>query len=105
MPISQDVLDRYNKLPSDLKKILNSAATSDRIFEIGRKHSLSIDKIGVLGQEIGSVILGEKPASKFIDNLKNALDIDRDKTREIAEDVNHQIFYEIRENLKKLHGV
>ena len=82
-----------------------SVITADRIFEIGKKHGLQIDKIGALTQEIGWVMLGEKRAREFVENLAKALGVPHQKAYEIAQDVNHQVFFEIRENLKKIHDI
>ena len=95
----------FLKLPKDVQRAMFSSLTSDRIFEIGSKHGLAIDKMGLLSQEIGVVLLGEKRASQFVESLQKALGLNHEKAYEIAQDVNHSIFYEIRENLKKIHGV
>jgi len=102
---SERFFEKYNKLPKDVQRAMFSSLTSDRIFEIGSKHSLAIDKMGLLSGEIGWGLLGEKRASQFVENLQKALGLNHEKAYEIAQDVNHSIFYEIRENLKKLHGV
>jgi len=102
---SERFFETYNKLPKDVQRAMFSSLTSDRIFEIGSKHGLAIDRMGLLSQEIGVVLLGEKRASQFVENLQKALGLNHEKAYEIAQDVNHSIFYEIRENLKKIHGV
>ncbi|KKW27789.1 MAG: hypothetical protein UY71_C0037G0004 [Parcubacteria group bacterium GW2011_GWB1_52_7] len=102
---SERFFEKYNKLPKDVQRAMFSSLTSDRIFEIGSKHGLAIDKMGLLSQEIGVVLLGEKRASQFVESLQKALGLNHEKAYEIAQDVNHSIFYEIRENLKKIHGV
>ncbi|MBI2054686.1 MAG: hypothetical protein HYT39_01150 [Candidatus Sungbacteria bacterium] len=106
MPLSQkEILEKYAKLPENVKRAMFSVVTADRIFDIGKKHGLQIDKIGVLTQEIAWVMLGEKRAREFVDNLAKTIGLPHQKAYEIAQDVNHQIFFEIRENLKKLHDI
>ncbi|MBI2096644.1 MAG: hypothetical protein HYT40_00585, partial [Candidatus Sungbacteria bacterium] len=102
---SERFFEKYNKLPKDVQRAMFSSLTSDRIFEIGAKHGLAIDKMGLLSEEIGWVLLGEKRASRFVENLQKALGLSHEKAYEVAQDVNHSIFFEIRENLKQLHGV
>lgn len=98
-------MKKYKALPRDLQKAMFSSVTAGKILEIEQKHSLSIDQAGILAQEVGWVLLGEKRASEFPNNLAGALKIPEARAREIARDVNHTIFFQIRESLKRLHGV
>jgi len=99
----QQIDTQYQKLPDVLKDAMFSADVSDLVFEIGKKHGLSIDKIGLLADEIGYIIVGLARPSEFSKNLAQALGTDENQTREIAAEVNHQIFFPLREALKKTH--
>lgn len=100
----EQILEKYRNLPEDLKGAIFSVEMAKTIKDIGDKHKLEIDKIGVLGNETGMVMIGFTHPKDFISNLAQRLKVDKEKAREIAQDVNMQIFAKVRESLKKMHG-
>lgn len=97
--------ERYEKLPSDLREAIFSEENADKIQEISKKYSLYVDKMGELAEESGLVMLGFTHPKDFIKNLSERLGVDAEKAKEIAKDVNEQIFGPVRESLKKLHKI
>lgn len=97
--------EMYLELPEDLKEAYFSVDISDKIAQIGEKHGLEVDKIGYLGEEVGYVLLGIAHPNKFIPNLADKLGINKIKAREIAEEINKEIFFPIRDSLKKIHNI
>ena len=55
--------------------------------------------------ETGYVMLGVTPPGEYIKKLADAIDIPREKAREIAIDVNERVFKPIREALKRVHRI
>ena len=96
---------QYEKLPDVLKEALFSVETADKVHEIGKKSGLTIEKMGFMAEEIGRVILGLTRPSEFLSALADRLEVDNDSARKIALDVNHQIFFPLREALKQTHQV
>lgn len=94
----------FKKLPLDLREAMSSINTSTAVEQIAGEHRLLIDKMGILAEEIGKVMLGVSPPKDFIRNLSDKLGVDRETARNIADDVNQQIFSKVRESLRKLHG-
>ncbi len=106
MPYTKEqLLEKYKKLPQDVQDAIFSVDTSEIVREIGEKHKLMIDKIGELADETGLVMLGLTHPNQFISNLTERLEIEHDIAKEIAEDINSKVFFPIRENLKKIHGL
>ena len=95
----------YSKLPQDLKDAIFGVDAADAIESIGKKYSLLIDKIGILAEEIGSVMLGLTHPKDFISNLAKRLQVDQITAKSVARDVNEQIFKKVRESLMKIHGL
>lgn len=95
----------YSTLPEDLKNAMFSVETSDIIQSISKKHSLHIDQMGELAAETGLVLLGLTRPENYIKNLGNRLNIDLKQAREIAMQVNIEIFSKVKESLKKIHGI
>ncbi len=102
---NDEVMKRYLDLPEDVQKTLFAPETSNSILEIGKKHGLTIDKIGELADETGLVMLGITPPSEYIKNLVKRLSVNAEKAKGIAEDINQKVFSPIRESLKKIHGI
>lgn len=101
MPYTKQQLEaQYEKLPSVLKDALFSADVAEKMFEIGKKHGLTLEKTGFAAEETGFVILGLLPPRAFATSLSKRLDITADKAQAIASDINHQIFFPLREILK-----
>ena len=101
----QQLREIYLKLPKDLQDAIFSVDSAERIQSIGKKYNLAIDKTGELADETGLVMLGLTHPNNFISNLAQRLKVDKESAKKIAEEINNQIFAEIRESLKKVHGV
>ncbi len=99
----EQILETYKKLPKDLQDAIFSVDTAEAIRKIGEKHKMMIDKIGILANETGLGMLGLVHPNQFIVRLSVRLGTDKDISREIAQDINLQIFSPVRENLKKIH--
>ncbi len=96
---------QYQKLPQALKEAIVSVEVADKMFELGKKYGLTIEKTGFLAEETGYVMLGLLKPSEFVGEIAKRLEIDGDKAKKIAAEVNHQIFFPIREMLKSAHQV
>ena len=106
MPYTYEELsEKIEKLPEDVKEAIFGVETSQTLQEIGKKHTLHVDKLGELVNEVGLVMVGITHPKDFIPNLVKRLQVDQLTARNIAEDINKQIFQKVRESLKKIHGL
>jgi hypothetical protein len=101
----EEIMTAYRNLPEDVKEAMFSVDTVEILREIGEKHKLMIDKVGELANETGLVMLGLTHPNQFINNLAERLEVEHDIAKEIAEEINSKVFFPIRENLKKIHGL
>lgn len=101
---NEQILEKYEQLPDDLKEAIFSVEMTEAIKGIGDKYGLHIDKIGALANEAGMVMFGATRPKDFVPNLMSRLGVDKDTANKIASDVNSQVFLKVRESLKKLHG-
>lgn len=97
--------ERYEALPEVLKEAMFSADVAQNMFEIGKKHGLTIEKTGITAEETGLVILGLRAPAEFASSLSRALDISEDAARTIASDISHEIFFPLRQALKDAHQI
>lgn len=95
-------LEAYRKLPDGIRTIISAEDVTDKITAIGDRHNLLIDKQGMLVDEIGLVMFGLTHPDKFVESIKNRLEISQSEAEDIATDVNNEILLEIREELKKI---
>lgn len=102
--LQQEVVRRYENLSDELKRAMMSVSSAEIIYEVGRKHGLNVEKIGVLAEEIGYIMLGMIPPSGFISDLKDLLEVEENKANEIGQEINHKIFLPIREEMKRIYG-
>ncbi|HBT81760.1 hypothetical protein A2757_03455 [Candidatus Giovannonibacteria bacterium RIFCSPHIGHO2_01_FULL_48_47] len=103
--VEKNFYQLLEKLPKDLQNAISGVDTADAIESIAKKYSLLIDKMGILAEETGLVMLGITHPKDFISNLSQKLGVDRETARKIAEDINQQIFQKVRESLRKIHGI
>src|SRR3989344_899221 len=92
-------------LPDDVQKAIASVAVTKQIQAIGQKHQLHVDTVGALLDETQRVMRGETHPKDYIRNLTKRLSIQDTKAKEIAVDINEQIFRPVRESLKKIHKI
>ena len=101
----EQIAQMYDNLPEDLKEAVFSVDMSEVVEKIGRGHQLAIDKIGDLANETGMVMLGVTHPDEFIGNLAERLEVDKEKARGIAQEINEQIFKKVRDSLRKIHNM
>ncbi len=101
----QKIEEHYGKLPEILKDAMYSPDVASKMVAMGKKFGLSIEKIGLMAEQTGYVVLGLVRPEEFIQALANALGESADKTSEIAKEINSQIFYPLREALKSAHQI
>ena len=105
MPYTQEqIKERYDKLPADIKQAMDSVDTSKTIVNIGEKHDLMYDQISELMDEIGLVMVGLTPSKMFVSNISRRMQVDIGKAMLVAKDVNKEVFDKMRDSLKKIEG-
>jgi len=98
-------IQNTNVLPDDVQKAIASVAVTKQIQAIGQKHQLHVDTVGALLDETQRIMKGETHPKDYIRNLTKRLSVQDTKAKEIAVDINEQIFRPVRESLKKIHKI
>lgn len=101
----EEVERQYNKLPEILQSSIFDPEIANKIVGVGKKFGLTVEQIGFLAEEAGYVVLGLTQSVEFVQQLADRLGVDADQAREIAKEINHQIFYQLREALKTTHQI
>ncbi len=101
----EELEEQFKKLPEVLKDALLSVEGADKLYEIGKKFGLTTEKRGAAAGETGLVIMGLTKPREFVQALASTLIVDADTAKKIASEINHQIFYPLREALRSAHQV
>src|SRR3990167_5883199 len=101
----EQIAQMYDNLPEDLKDAIFGLEMNEIVEKIGRENQLNIEQIGDLANETGMVMLGVTHPNEFIGNLTDRLEVDKEKARAIAQEINEQIFKKVRESLRKIHNM
>ncbi len=96
-------LKSWGELPEDIRILLVSDSTIEKIEAIGLTHGLSIMKQGFLVRICANLMKGIVEPKVFVTLLESELDIPRASAALIAQDINREIFSGVKESLKKLH--
>ncbi|MBY0294287.1 hypothetical protein K2Q08_03075 [Patescibacteria group bacterium] len=95
------IQQRLAELPQDVRDAVLSAQLGERLRAIGQKHSLHIDQIGVLEDEVMLVMLGFFEPEELNNQIATQLRIPAQDASAIVQEVNEQIFLPIRESMKR----
>ena len=98
----EQVEQRFENLPDELKEALASVETADELENIGKKRSLMLDQVSELADETGLVMLGFTKSDQFVRNVSQRLNINEAKAVDIARDVNSTILDKIRDGLRQI---
>lgn len=101
----EQIQDRYNKLPADIKQAIDSVDTTNAVVDIGQKYDLMYDQISDLVDEVGLTMIGITPEAMFVNNIARRMRVDMGKAMLIAKDINKEIFDKMRDSLKKIEGL
>ena len=101
----EQIAQMYDNLPEDLKDVIFGLEMNEIVEKIGRESQLNIEQIGDLANETGRVMLGVTHPNEFIGNLADRVEVDKEKARAIAQEINEQIFKKVRESLRKIHNM
>lgn len=96
----QLIKDHLATLPEPVKKAIGSFDWTREVFDIGRKHSMHIDRIGELQTEVMLVVLGLISPRQFQDELLSRIEPNRETALEVSDEVNQKVFVRIRDFMK-----
>ena len=90
-------------LPEPVKKAIASFDWAREVFDIGRKHSMHVDRIGELQTEVMLVVLGLVSPRDFQNELFDRIEPNREIALEISDEVNQKVFIRIRDFMKEYY--
>lgn len=103
-PTQEEKYKAFRQLPEELQDAITSAASVEINQTIGREYTLPPEKVALLAQEIGLVLLGFSPPSGFPKKLQERLGIIEEQAKKIASAVEQETFAPVAGPLKKIYG-
>lgn len=101
----EQVLEQYKNLPDDLREAIFSQVGDEQIFNIVTTKNLSEDRASLAARLSGRVLLGFLAPRDFISSLAEELQINYETAKQIALEINEQIFLPVRDSLRKIHNL
>lgn len=95
--------EKYQKLPEDLKNALFSVETAKVIDKISKENRFSEKKAENLAVLIGQVLLGVLPPENFEKEIKKKLRLKPETASKISTQINLYLFNLVKESLNKLY--
>lgn len=100
----EEVKQKFDSLPQDVKALVYSSHMSSTLQAIGTKYQLHIDQVGTLEAETADVMTGFSKLEDFVTNLRESLSIEQPVAENIAKEINEGLFLKIRESMKSLQS-
>lgn len=94
-----EIKEKFETLPEDLKWAIVGANIDDHIIDIGQANQLNVGQMGQLALETYAVLLGYTKTEDFESSLRASLGFEDNKTKLLVNLVNEKVLKPIRENL------
>ncbi len=104
-PIIRQRYLKYFQLPENLRKIMFSEETASKISEIAKKNNLNDDQTWWTSYIAGMILLGETNIIDFLKSIEKECKLERELARQLARDINSEIFLPVKDDLKKIHKI
>ncbi len=102
LEFKKKIEERMKQLPSVLAKAIKASNWESIVFDIGRRHSLHVDDIGDLQNELILVLTGIVHPDEFRHIVISEIGIPEDKADVIIEEINDQVNEKIKNELKSI---
>lgn len=100
----QQVLERWDSLPDNLREALVSPFNGDFIWRLGEKNHLSEEKISMIATTAGDVIFGFIRPEDLASELQETLEIDPRIANAISKEINQRIFFPLHNEIRKVYS-
>ena len=95
----------FSALSDELRTHFASIKTVEKIIEISVKYQLSEKSTSQLSYIIAMVLLGKLNIVDFVKILQKNYNLEREQARQLARDINSEIFLPVKDDLKKIHNI
>ena len=96
----EQIVEAYNQAPDPVRNVFNGDDTVEIIVAIQNSYGLHIDTAGMIGQEIGYLLLGLTTPKDFYDRL-HSNGLPTATVTSIVKDVNEKIFVPLQKKMRE----
>jgi hypothetical protein len=93
-----------SKLPQEVRDVVLSNDTTEHLWKIGEKHSLHIDKVGIMHDIAMDTMMGIIATKNFVKELQDSLEISALDASVLARDIDENIFRPIKKTMTDLYA-
>lgn len=92
---------KFSSLPQNVQEGIAQSGYQAKLYAIGTKYKLTVDKMGLLEDVTVDLINGKVSPSSYEEKLKSLTSLDKEKVSEMANDVNEDILKNIRKFMQE----
>lgn len=96
----EQVLEAYKNAPVFVRDAFNAESTTDLLLDIQKRFQIHLDMAGILGKEVGYLLLGLEDPQTFTANLKNA-GLPSGVVSTVVAELNQKVFIPIHDKMRK----
>lgn len=102
--VRQEVHERFELLPDNIKKIMMSDEYEKSLFDIAKSQKLTYEELGILEVETSMVLLGMNAPEDYRDELQLQLKKNDAEIDALVAVMNDKVFTPIRSSLEKIYA-
>lgn len=99
----EKILKRMRSLPANILAILNSPDTLKAVWRIGREHRLDEERIEIIFQLVGLVLMGFIAVEDLAEEINKEIGLTERHSLELQKELNEALFSEIRTDLARIY--
>ena len=99
----EQILKVYEGLPQELKKVIFSKKTAEKILDICDKNRVEDSRVSEIARYTGQVLLGILPPSEFQTTLEKELKLEKNLSKKLIQEINQLIFSPVKDILTKFY--
>lgn len=99
----KEKLELFEKLPQELKEVILSEETAERIWAIGQRYGIKRETLSEISALVGDILMGLLPPEEFPKVLEKELSLDEEEAKDIAREINRFILFPVKESLAEFY--
>ncbi|NBD73999.1 hypothetical protein GVX82_03075 [Patescibacteria group bacterium] len=100
--VQKKIQQRYLELPPEIQDMVTDEKTRAYIVELGKRHGVHVDQLGILENELLIIMLGLDTPANLPDHLAARAHIPKETAAEIAQEVDQRLLTPLRSAYQKL---
>ncbi|MBU1177270.1 MAG: hypothetical protein ABIG88_02985 [Patescibacteria group bacterium] len=95
----------YFQLPPGLQQMMFNTEIAGKIKKIAEDNNLNKTQTWSMSYIVGMILLGETNIIDFLKSIEKECKLERESARQLARDINSEIFLPVKDDLKIIHKI